>query len=75
MTQDAVKGLSDSELSQVMNWAGAEIAARREQRKQAAIAKIRELAGAVGVTVAIGGARGRPRRAAGAKSVKPESTK
>ena len=36
--------------------------ARAEKRKQETIAKIKELAGAVGVTVAIGGVRGRPAR-------------
>ena len=33
---------------------------RTEREKQATIARIRELAGAVGVRIAIGGARGRP---------------
>jgi hypothetical protein len=62
MTQDALRELSDAELSQVMTWAQAELAARRERRKLDAVAKIRELAAGVGVTVAIGGVRGRPKR-------------
>jgi hypothetical protein len=74
MTQDAVKKLSDSELSQVMTWAQAEIQERAEQRKREAIAKIRELAGAVGVSVAIGGVRGRPRKGPTPKPAKREST-
>jgi len=60
MTQETVRALSDADLSQVIAWAQAEIKARAEKRKQETIAKIKELAGAVGVSVAIGGARGRP---------------
>jgi hypothetical protein len=60
MTQEAVKALSDTELSQVVAWAQAEVKTRAERRKQETIAKIKELAGAVGVNVTIGGARGRP---------------
>jgi hypothetical protein len=60
MTQETVRALSDAELSQVALWSQQEIDARKEKRKQEAIAKIKELAGAVGVTVAIGGVRGRP---------------
>jgi uncharacterized protein involved in propanediol utilization len=60
MTQDAIRALTDSELSQVATWAQAEIKTRTERRKQETIAKIKEMAGAVGVSVAIGGARGRP---------------
>src|ERR1019366_8097161 len=61
MTQETLKALTDSEISQVIAWGQAELAARKEQRKQDAIAKIRELAAAVGVSVAIEGVRGRPR--------------
>ncbi|MGH7972077.1 MAG: hypothetical protein ACREIC_25470 [Limisphaerales bacterium] len=60
MTQEAIRALTDSELSQVVAWAQSEIKARTERRKQETIAKIKELAGAVGVSVAIGGVRGRP---------------
>jgi hypothetical protein len=67
MTQETVKALSDAELAQVAGWADEEQKVRAEKRKQEAIAKIRELAGAVGVTVAIGGVRGRPAR------IKPEA--
>lgn len=63
MTQEAIRVLTDGELSQVVAWAQSEIKARTERRKQETIAKIRELAGAVGVSVAIGGVRGRPVRA------------
>jgi hypothetical protein len=63
MTQETLKALTDSEISQVIAWGQAELAARMEQRKQDAIAKIRELAATVGVTVAIDGVRGRPRKA------------
>jgi hypothetical protein len=60
MTQETVRALTDAELSQVVAWAQQETNVRAEKRKQEAIAKIKELAGAVGVTVAIGGVRGRP---------------
>jgi hypothetical protein len=60
MTQEAIKALGDAELSQVVAWAQAEIKARAERRKQETIARIKELAGTVGVSVTIGGARGRP---------------
>jgi len=65
MTQDAIRALTDGELTQVVQWAQAEIKARTERRKQETIAKIKELAGAVGVSVAISGARGRPARGKG----------
>jgi hypothetical protein len=68
MTQDAIRGLTDADLAQVMLWGQAEVKARAERRKQETIAKIKELAGAVGVTVAIGGQRGRP---VAAKAPKP----
>lgn len=70
MTIETVRALSDADLSQVVTWAQAEIKARAEKRKQETIAKIKELAGAVGVSVAIGGQRGRPANA-GKKSGKP----
>jgi hypothetical protein len=62
MTQEAIKALTDTELTQVVGWAQAEIKARTERRKQETIARIKELAGTVGVSVAIGGMRGRPAR-------------
>lgn len=60
MTQEAIRALTDGELSQVVAWAQTEIKARTERHKQETIAKIKELAGTVGVSVAIGGVRGRP---------------
>jgi hypothetical protein len=60
MTQEAIRALTDGELSQVVAWAQVETKARTEKRKQETIAKIKELAGTVGVSVAIGGVRGRP---------------
>jgi hypothetical protein len=67
MTRETVCALPDDDLSQVALWAQEEIKARAEKRKQETIAKIKELAGAVGVTVAISGARGRPAK------IKPET--
>jgi len=61
MTQESIRALTDGELSQVVAWAQVEIKARTERRKQETIAKIKELAGTVGVSVAIGGVRGRPK--------------
>jgi hypothetical protein len=60
MTIETVRALSDGDLSQVVAWAQAEIKARAEKRKQETIARIKELAGTVGVSVAINGQRGRP---------------
>jgi hypothetical protein len=62
MTQETVRALPDVDLTQVIAWAQAELKERAEKRKQETIAKIKELAGAVGVTVAIGGVRGRPKK-------------
>ncbi len=61
MTKEAIQSLTDSQLADVTNWAQTEQDVRKEKRKQEAIAKIRELAGAVGVPVIIGGRRGRPK--------------
>jgi len=60
MTQESVKALSDGELAQVIAWAQDEQKARAENRKRETIAKIKEMAQAVGVSVSVGGARGRP---------------
>jgi hypothetical protein len=70
MTQDAIRALTDADLALVVQWAQAEIKARAERRKQETIAKIKELAGAVGVSVAISGVRGRPARAGAKPSLK-----
>ena len=69
MTEQNIKALSDSELTQVIASAQDELKARAEKRKQETIAKIRELAGSVGVTVRIDGTRGRPPKA---KEEKPK---
>lgn len=65
MTQETIKALVDGELTQVIAWAQEEIKARAEKRKRETIAKIREMAGAVGVSVSIAGVRGRPAKAKG----------
>ena len=60
MKQEDIRALADNELPQVITWAQTEIAARTERRKKETIAKIKELAGAAGVSVSFGGVRGRP---------------
>lgn len=72
MTLETVKALADSEIEQVIAWGRQELKTRAEKRKQETIAKIKQLAGSVGVRVAIGGARGRP--AKGRLEAKPEKT-
>lgn len=62
MTLEAVKALSDAELSQVELWVQDEKKSRAERRKEDAIARIKSLAESVGIKVAIGGVRGRPAR-------------
>ena len=63
ITLETIKALPDDELDRFIALAGQEKKERTEREKQATIARIRELAGAVGVRVAIGGARGRPAKA------------
>ncbi len=60
MTEDTLKALNDHDLEQLIVRAQAEKANRARKRKEDAIAKIKELAGAAGVSVSIKGARGRP---------------
>jgi len=60
MTEDTLKTLNDHDLEQLIVRAQAEKANRARKRKEDAIAKIKELAGAAGVSVSIKGARGRP---------------
>jgi hypothetical protein len=60
MTQESVKALSDDQLGQVIAWAQSEQKERTERRKQEAIARIKELAQTVGVSISINGRRGRP---------------
>ena len=69
MTMESIKALSDSELTEFIASAQGELKARAEKRKQETIAKIRELAGSVGVSVKIDGTRGRPPKA---KEEKPK---
>jgi len=63
ITAEMIKSLSDDELDRFIGAAAEEKKARAERRKQETIARIRELAGSVGVRVNIGGARGRPVKA------------
>jgi hypothetical protein len=60
MTQETVRALSDADLVNVIAWAQGEQKARAERRKRDTIAKIKELAQTVGVSVNIAGTRGRP---------------
>jgi hypothetical protein len=63
ITLELIKGMPDDELEKFIGEATEEKKAREERRKQETIARIKELAGTVGVRVAIGGARGRPVKA------------
>ena len=63
ITVEAIKALPDEDLDRFIALAAQEKKERTEREKQATIAKIKQLAGAVGVRVAIGGARGRPVKA------------
>jgi hypothetical protein len=69
MKHEMITALSDSELAQVMSWVQAEQKAREGKRKTEAIAKIKELAQSVGVSVNFEGRPGRP------KSSRATSTK
>jgi hypothetical protein len=60
MTQDAIRALSDEELTQVISWAQAEVKTRAERRKLDTIAKIKELARSIELGIKIEGTRGRP---------------
>ena len=71
VTIDAIRSLSDDELDRFIASGTEEKKARAERRKQETIAKIRELAESVSVTVSIGGARGRPKGAT--KRTKPRN--
>jgi hypothetical protein len=71
ITADAVKSLSDDELARFVEAGIEEQQARAERKKQETIAKIKQLAGSVGVRIAIGGVRGRPVKA---KAEKPASS-
>jgi len=60
ITEETVKGLPDDELERFIMAGVEEKKTRAERKKQETIARIKQLAGSVGVRVAIGGARGRP---------------
>ncbi len=62
MTQDMVRALADMELTQVIAWVQDEQRVRAEQRKHDTIAKIKEMAGAAGISVSIHRKRGRPQK-------------
>ena len=63
MTQEMVRALVDNDLAQVIAWAQDEQRARVEQRKLDTIAKIKQMAGAAGISVSIHSKRGRPPKA------------
>lgn len=63
ITEEAVKSLPDNELDLFVEAGMEEKKARAERKKQQTIAKIKEMAGSVGVRIAIAGARGRPAKA------------
>lgn len=60
ITPEQIKSLPDDELERFVEAGRQEQKERAERKKQETIARIKELAGTVGVRVAIGGARGRP---------------
>ena len=70
MTQETVRALADAELIQVIAWAEDEQGVREQRRKQDTIAKIKEMAGAAGISVSIHGKRGRPSNKPEAPSLK-----
>ena len=63
ITPEQIKSLPDDELEKFVEAGRQEQKERAERKKQETIARIKELAGAVGVRIAIGGGRGRPVRA------------
>jgi hypothetical protein len=63
ITLETIRSLPDDELARLVEAGKEEQKDRAERKKRETIARIRELAGAVGVRVAIGGARGRPAKA------------
>lgn len=71
MNAETVRALADSQLTQIIAWAQEELKARAEKRKQETIAKIKELAGSVGVSVTISGQRGRPAKGQRTLQLKP----
>jgi putative exporter of polyketide antibiotics len=63
MMQDNVQALSDAELVNVIKLAQEEQRVRAQKLKRDTIARIKELAQIVGVSVNIEGTRGKPARA------------
>lgn len=63
ITMEVIRTLPDEELDRFIAAAAEERKTRIEREKQATIAKIKQMAGAIGVRVAIGGVRGRPAKA------------
>lgn len=63
ITVEAIKNLPDDELAKLVEAGRQEQKDRAERKKRETIARIRELADAVGVRIAIGGAKGRPVKA------------
>ena len=60
MNEDSIKALGDPELTRFVILAQAELVARARKRRDDAIAKIKELAGANDIPISIKGTRGRP---------------
>jgi len=70
ITLEEIRKLPDDELNRFVDVGQDEKRLRAERHKQETIAQIKQLAGTVGVRIAIGGARGRPVKArASGKSV------
>ena len=69
--QAYVKALSDSDLALFQQELPLEAGTRAEKRKQATIAKIKELASAEGLSVSIAGQRGRPPKTNGHRRPEP----
>jgi hypothetical protein len=61
VTIDAIRSLSDEELERFIDAGVEEKRARAERHKQETIARIKELAGPIGLVITIGGVRGRPK--------------
>ena len=60
MNQEAVRGLPEKDLTQIIVWAQDELRVREQKRQQDVIAKIKELAATIDTPVVIGAKRGRP---------------
>jgi len=64
MKIDEIRALPDEQLKEFIAAAELEKTARAEKHKVETVAKIKELAAAAGITVSIGGMRGRPPKTA-----------